>query len=308
MTSQATVPSFDIEIAPLDGPLGAVVRGIDLSRPVPGPLCARLRAAWHEHLVLIFPDQHLSNQQHIAFSRNFGPLEVHPSGKYVLKDDPELLLLTNRRDAAGNYVSLRDGGSVWHSDLSYMAEPSRGSLLYALDVPRDGGDTEWANMYLAWETIPESLKARVAGLTAVHQFDQSENPRLAPPADLDATGLKGSMWEKKTPEIKARTPDVVHPVARVHPDTGRTALFVNRRFTIRIAGMAPDAGEALLLELFEHAERPEHIYRHRWEADQLVMWDNRCTIHLACGGVPDSQIRTMQRTTLHGEAPVPVPR
>jgi len=304
MTLDTAVPVSDIRIEPLDGPLGAVVRGIDLSHPVPDDVFARIRDAWHDRLLLVFPDQTLSNEQHIAFSARFGTLEVHPSGKYVLKDYPELLLLTNRRDAAGNFVSLRDGGSVWHSDLSYMAEPSMGSLLYALDVPRDGGDTEWANMYLAWEALPAALKARIEGLNAVHQFDQSENPRLAPPPGLDPAKIRGSIWEKKTEAIKARTPDVVHPVVRVHPATGRKALFVNRRFTIRIAGMAPDESEALLLELFDYAERPAHVYRHRWRAGDLVMWDNRCTIHLACGGVPDSQLRTMQRTTIRGEVPV----
>jgi taurine dioxygenase len=259
--------------------------------------------AWYDRQVLIFEDQQLSNEQHIAFSRRIGPLEVHPSGKYVLRDYPELLLLTNRKDDAGNYVSLRDGGSVWHSDLSYMSEPSLGSLLYAIDVPHTGGDTEWANMYLAYEKLPDDLKTRIAGLRAVHQFDQNENPRLGPPSGVTAEQLKGSIWEKKTAEIKARTPDAVHPVVRVHPQSRRKALFVNRRFTIRIEGMDPDAGEALLLELFEYCEQPGNVYRHRWAKGDLVMWDNRCTIHLACGGVPDSQIRTMQRTTVRGESP-----
>jgi len=293
-----------LSITRLSDALGAEVRGLDLARPVADDVFQDVLAAWYEHLVLVFPDQHLTNQQHIEFSRRFGELEVHPSGKYVLKDYPELLLLTNRKDAAGNYVSLRDGGSVWHSDLSYMAAPSRCSLLYALDVPADGGDTEWANMYLAWQTLPAALKEKVAGLRAVHQFDQAENPRLGPPPGMTAEQLRGSIWERKSADVKTRTPDVVHPVVRTHPVTGRKALFVSPRFTIRIVGMAPDAGEALLLDLFDHASRAAHVFHHRWSANQLVLWDNRCTIHLACGGVPDSQIRTMQRTTVKGEAPI----
>ena len=197
---------------------------------------------------------------------------MHPSGKYVLKDYPELLLLTNRKDAAGNYVSLRDGGTVWHSDLSYMRYPSMGSLLYALDVPRDGGDTEWANMYLAYEALPQTLKDRVSGLRAVHQFDASENPRLRPPEAVARDGAKGSMWEKKSAAIKSRTPSVTHPVVRTHPATGRKALFVNRRFTLRIEDMAEGDSEALLLDLFEYCERPDHVYRHRWKKDQLAMY------------------------------------
>jgi taurine dioxygenase len=293
-----------ISVEKLGDALGAEVRGIDLSRPVPDDVFRRISDAWLEHLVLVFPDQALTNEQHIAFSRRFGTLEVHPSRKHNVKDYPELLLLTNRKDAAGNYVSLRDGGTIWHSDLSYMAEPSRCSLLYAIDVPVDGGDTEWANMYRAYEALPQRLRERIAGLRAVHQFDLVDNPRFGPPAHMNAEDLKGSIWEPKSAVVKARTPDAIHPVARIHPVTGRPALFVSRRFTTRVVGMAPDEGESLLLDLFDYAERPEHIYHHRWSKNQLLLWDNRCTVHLACGGVPDSQIRTMQRTTVRGEAPV----
>ncbi len=120
---------------------------------------------------------------------------------------------------------------------------------------------------------------------------------------MTAAEMKDSIWEKKSPEIKARTPDVIHPIIRTHPETGKKALFVNRRFTTYIVDMDPDEGESLLLDLFEVAERPEHIYRHEWNKHDLVLWDNRCTIHLACGGFPDDQIRTMQRTTVRGEAP-----
>ncbi len=293
-----------VSVEKLGNTLGAEVRGVDVSQPVPDDVFRQISDAWLEHLVLVFPDQSLTNEQHISFSRRFGNLEVHPSRKHNVKDYPELLLLTNRKDAAGNYVSLRDGGSIWHSDLSYMAEPSRCSLLYAIDVPVDGGDTEWANMYSAYESLPQRLKDLIADLRAVHQFDLVDNPRFGPPAAMTAEDVKGSIWEPKSAAVKARTPDAVHPIARTHPITGRKALFVSRRFTVRVADMALDEGEALLLELFDYAERPEHIYHHHWSKYQLLLWDNRCTVHLACGGVPDSQIRTMQRTTVRGEAPV----
>lgn len=292
-----------ISVEKLGDALGAEIRGVDLSRPVSDDVFEQIAAAWHEHLVLVFPDQVLSNEQHIEFSRRFGTLEVHPSRKHNVEDYPELLLLTNRKDAAGNYVSLRDGGSIWHSDLSYMAEPSRCSLLYAIDVPEIGGDTEWANMYMAYEALPQGLKDYVADLRAVHQFDLADNPRFGPPADMKPEQLAGSIWEKKSAAVKARTPDAVHPIVRTHPVTGRKALFVSRRFTVRILDMAPDDGEALLLDLFDYSERPEHIYHHRWSKNQLLLWDNRCTVHLACGGVPDTQLRTLQRTTVRGEIP-----
>lgn len=298
------VTATKLSVEKLGEALGAEIRGVDLSQPVSDEEFRQIEAAWLEHLVVVFPDQILTNEQHIDFSRRFGTLEVHPSRKHNVKDYPELLLLTNRKDAAGNYVSLRDGGSIWHSDLSYMAEPSRCSLLYAIDVPVDGGDTEWANMYLAYDTLPQDLKDRIAGLRAVHQFDLVDNPRFGPPADMKPEDLKGSIWEKKSAAVKARTPDAVHPIVRTHPVTDRKALFVSRRFTVRVADMAADEGENLLLELFDYAERPENIYHHRWSKNQLLLWDNRCTVHLACGGVPDNQIRTMQRTTVRGAVPV----
>ena len=295
-----------LSIIPLSDALGAEVRGLDLSRRISDAEFDQVLAAWYRHLVLVFPDQHLSIQQHIDFSRRFGPLEVHPSRKYILPDNPEILLLTNRRGADGNYVSLKDGGTVWHSDLSYMRFPSMASLLHAIDVPETGGDTAWVNMYAVYDALPDTLKRRIGGLRAVHQFDQADNPRLVPPpapgGGPRAHG-RGTMWQKKSAAVKARTPDAPHPIVRTHPITEKKALFVNPRFTIRIADMDADAGEALLLELFDHAERPAHLYRHRWSRNELILWDNRCSQHLACGGVPDDQLRTMQRTTVCGDRP-----
>ena len=291
-----------LEVRRVGNALGAEIGNIDLAGMISDQTVREIKAAWHEHLVLVFPGQKLTNEQHIAFSRNFGDLEVHPSGKYTLKSHPEILLLTNKKDAAGNYISLRDGGTEWHSDLSYMKLPSRASLLYSIDVPKDGGDTEWANMYLAYDVLPQKLKQRIAPLRAVHQLEAAANHRLKPPDTVFQQGVKGSMWDRKSAEAAARTPNVTHPIVRTHPDTGRKALFVNRRFTLWIEDMSREASEELLLELFDYSERREHVYRHRWTKGDLLMWDNRCTIHLACGGVPDSQIRTMQRTTVLGEA------
>ena len=292
-----------LSVTPLSDALGAEVRGLDLSQRISDAQFDEVLAAWYRYLVLVFPDQQLSIEQHIAFSRRFGPLQVHPSRKYILPDNPEILLLTNRRGEDGNYVSLRDGGTVWHSDLSYMRFPSMASLLHAIDVPETGGDTAWVNMYAVYDTLPEALKRRIEGLSAVHQFDQAENPRLIPPPAKGGEHGQGTMWQKKSAAVKARTPDASHPMVRIHPITENKALYVNPRFTIRIEDMAADAGEALLLELFDHAERSEHLYRHRWTRNELILWDNRCSQHLACGGVPDDQLRTLQRTTVCGDRP-----
>ena len=295
---------MELKINKKSGSLAAEVTGVDLSKPLSNDVFQEILSAWHGNLLLIFPEQKITKEEHIEFSRRFGDLEVHPSGKHVLKDHPELLWLTNEQDSEGKYVSLRDGGSIWHSDLSYMALPSRCSLLYAIDVPEDGGDTEWANMYRAYDTLPEYLKIKIADLKAVHQFDLADNPRFDPPSGMTEEDKIGSIWEKKSAEAKARTPDVIHPVVRTHDVTKRKALFVNRRFTTHVFDMDASEGEELLLELFDHLERPENVYHHSWSVDQLLLWDNRCTVHLACGAVPDNQLRTMLRTTVRGDIPV----
>ncbi len=292
-----------LSIRRLSNALGAEVTGADLSAPIDRATFDEILDAWHENLLLVFPDQELTPEQHIEFTRCLGEPQVHPSGRHNHPDYPEILLLTNELDDNGQSLGLRDGGSVWHSDLSYVARPSVGSLLYALAVPSVGGDTEWANLYTAYDTLADETKRRIAGLRAVHQFDQAQNPRMTRPEPATADAHDGgTIWYEKTAEIKARTPDVVHPIVRVHPATGRKALFVNRRFTIAVDGMGSAAGEALLLDLFDHAERREHVYHHRWRRGELLMWDNRCTMHLACVGFSMPEIRRMHRTTIAGDA------
>ncbi len=290
-------------VTPLSDAMGARVTGLDLSKPISKDMFEQVLAAWYEHLVLVFTDQNITNEQHINFSSRFGPPEIHPEDKYLLDDHPEILLLTNRKDQKGDYISLKDGGSVWHSDLSYMDHPSRCSLLYGIEVPPDGGDTEWINMYKAYETLPKETKKRIANLNAAHQFDNRLNPRLERPKDASEVAGAGSIWSPLTDDVKARTPDAIHPIVRTHPDTGRKALFINRRFTIKVDGMDPDEGENLLLDLISHAENPDFSYRHTWAKGELVLWDNRCTMHIARGGVPEGQIRTMQRVTITGDRP-----
>lgn len=295
---------MELDIRPLSKSLAAEIGNIDLAKPISEETFAALRHAWYQYLVLIFPDQKLSKENHMAFSRRWGELEIHPAKEFILEDYPEILHLTNRRDGEGRFIGLRDGGSIWHSDLSYMTHPSSGSLLYAIEIPQDGGDTEWANMYLAYDALPNRLKDRIFDLKAVHQFDIERNPRVAPPKDFAVENAKGSIWEKRPADKKPLTKAVVHPLIRSHPKTGRTALYVNRRFTTHILDLSEYESEDLLIELFDYAEAPAHIYHHRWNKNQLVIWDNRCTIHLACGGVPADQFRTMHRTSVRGEVPV----
>ncbi len=230
------------------------------------------------------------------FSRRFGDLEIHVCEQYLLPGYPEILLLTNELKEDGTRVSIADGGSGWHSDLSYMERPSLGSLLYAVQTPEKGGDTEWANMYTAYETLSDETKKRIEGLKAIHQFDQRLNPRLPPP-DL-------RYRDAHSDELRALTPDVQHPIVRTHPVTGRKVLFASLRFTIGIANMDEKEGAALLDELLAHQENPEFIYHHQWKMGDLMMWDNRCTNHRACGEVVKlPNVRRLHRATLLGDIP-----
>jgi taurine dioxygenase len=284
---------------PLTPNIGAEVRGVDLGQPVDGKTFSDIRDGFHRHQILLFRNQKISEQQHIAFSRRFGELEIHPASQYLLPGHPEILVLTNERKADGSRVSIADGGVDWHSDLSFMKQPSLGSLLYAVRVPDDPAvfqDTEWSSMYHAYDTVPEATKARLKGLRAIHLFDQDSNPRL-PPSDT-------RFRDKHSSELKAKTPPVVHPLVRTHPATGRPSLYVSIRFTIGIENLPKAEGDALLDELFAHQARLGGSYRHRWRAGDLMMWDNRCTNHRAVGSVvPLPHVRRMQRTTVRGDVP-----
>ncbi|MEE8349672.1 MAG: TauD/TfdA family dioxygenase [Acidobacteriota bacterium] len=287
---------MSISIQPLSAPLGCQVTGVDLSQPLDDGAWNQILEAFHEYQLLLFRKQQFSPRQHIEFSRRFGDLEIHVCEQYLLAEYPEILLLTNERDEENQRLSIADGGSGWHSDLSYMNKPSLGSLLHAVRVAEKGGDTEWANLYRVYETLPEKTRNRIADLKAIHQFDQRLNPRLPPP-DLRHR-------DEHSEELRALTPDVEHPIVRTHPETGRKSLFVSLRFTVGIAGMEEAEAEELLDELLAHQDQARFTYRHQWQQDDLMIWDNRCTNHRACGGVVElPQVRRLHRTTIRGDVP-----
>lgn len=290
---------MSLKFEPLSPTIGAEVVGLDIPGGVTDAVFSAVRDAFHRHQILLFRDQNLSESQHIEFSRRFGELEIHPARQYLMPGYPEILVLSNERKADGTRVSIADGGIDWHSDLSFVAEPSLGSLLYAIKVPDDPSvhqDTEWASMYHAYESLPESLRLKLDGLQAVHVFDQDSNPRL-PPADT-------RFRDKHTSDLKSRTPPVSHPLVRTHPVTRRKVLYCSIRFTIGIENLPKAEGDALLDELFAHQARLGGGYRHLWRAGDLMLWDNRCTNHRAVGSVvPLPHIRRMQRTTVRGDRP-----
>lgn len=280
---------FHIET--FDAPLGAQVLGLDLAQPLSQGDFQRLHHAHLDHHVLVFRDQRITPQQQVDFSRRFGPLQIHVLRQFQLPSQPEVLIISNIVEN-GQPIGLGDAGHFWHSDLSYKEVPSLGSMLHAQELPDEGGDTVFANMHLAWESLPAALRHAVRGARAEHSYlSQYEELRRRNP-------WRPALTQAQIDEVQP----VTHPVVRVHPETGRRALFVSEHFTTRIVGLPDDESRALLEELFAHSVRPEHLYVHRWQPHDLVFWDNRSLMHLATGCPPD-QRRKLYRTTIEGDAP-----
>ncbi|WMD19232.1 TauD/TfdA family dioxygenase [Achromobacter seleniivolatilans] len=287
---QQPVPQ-SFEVRRLSGPVGAEIIGLDLSHELTPADFARVHKAHLDHHLLIFRDQRITPQQHIDFSRRFGPLMIHVLHQFHLANHPEILIVSNIVED-GKPVGLGDAGKYWHSDISYKELPSLGSLLHAQELPSEGGDTLFADMHLAYDTLPAALLKAIEGKRAVHSY-------LAQYGQLQK---EGNWRPNLSAQQIAQVQEVVHPVVRTHPENGRRALFVSEGFTTRIVDIPEDESRALLAELFAHSIRAEHIYRHRWQPHDLVFWDNRSLIHLA-GGTPDQLRRKLYRTTIEGDTP-----
>jgi taurine dioxygenase len=273
-------------------PLGKEVLGLDISQELDEATFAKLRDAYDQHSVLLFRNQRLSPEQHIRFSKGFGELEIHVVAKYLLPGHPEIFRVSNIME---NGQRIGGSGEFWHTDLSYVAKPSRGSLLYSIEVPiRDGlvlGDTLFASTAVSYEALSATMKRKLEGLVAIHRF-----------GDVYAQVQKArSETAKSEDQMRAKlVPDVRHPVVQIHPHTGRPCLFVNEGFTVAIEGMQADESAALLRELFDHSTQAEFVYRHNWQVGDLVMWDNWATVHRGTGGYSAQERRLMHRTTLKG--------
>lgn len=289
----ALQPEFGFAYRHFDAPLGGEIINLDLSAPLSDVAFDTLRKSFLDAQVLVFRNQfNLTPQQHIAFSRRFGELQIHVLKEFHLSGHPEILVVSNVVEN-GRKIGLGDAGRYWHSDLSYKEEPSLGSLLHAQELPATEGDTIFANMYLAYETLPDPIKQRIEGRRAVHSYTLKYD-------DLRA---RSNARNALTPEQLAQVAPVSHPIVRVHPETGRKALFVSEGFAARIEGLPEGESDELLKFLFAHSTRPEFLYRHKWQPGDLLFWDNRATIHLAVGCPPD-QRRTLYRTTVKGDKPV----
>jgi len=276
-----------------DAACGAEI-DFDLARELDDLTFREIERAFHDNIVVVFREQHLSNERHIEFSCRFGELEIHIVKKYLLPGFPEILLISNIRDQSGEHIGLADAGFTWHTDTSYRRRPSRCSLLYAKEVPhRDGvplGDTVFANTIAAYEALPETMKKRIDGLKAVHRY--SSRRRVA-----------DSPRPKLTGEQLAETPDISHPIVRTHPYTGRKSLYVTAGECVGIEGMPEDEAVDLIAELDTHCVRPEFLYRHKWQIGDLLMWDNATSMHLAICDYALPERRLMHRTTVIGTVP-----
>ncbi|CAN7639468.1 MULTISPECIES: TauD/TfdA dioxygenase family protein [unclassified Variovorax] len=287
-----TAPHQDFEVRPFDAPVGAEIVGLDIGRPINEADFRRIHRAHLDHHVLVFRDQQITPDQHIAFSRRFGPLEIHVLHQFHLEGHPEILIVSNIKKADGEPLGLGDAGAYWHSDISYKPHPSLGSLLHAQELPSEGGDTLFADQHLAWEGLSPGMQQRILPLKAEHSY-------LAKYEELRAK----NPWRPKLSQAQIdKVAPAVQPVVRTHPETGRKALFVSEHFTTRIVGLPQEESDALLAELFAHSVKPEYVYRHRWAPHDLVFWDNRSLMHLAAG-TPDELRRKLYRTTIEGDLP-----
>lgn len=278
---------MSIEVIPLSWAIGAEIRGVDLRKPVSDETVAAIRKAWLDHLILLFRDQDITPEDHIRFTRQFGEVEEYPLVHYRLPGYPQIFLLSNEPDAGGKPSETRNAARHWHSDLSFTANPSAGALLRCIRIPDIGGTTMWANQYLAWETLSPAFQKLIEPLEAVHElFSKTKDLR-----NLDQGQIR---------DMKKTNPQVVQPVVRTHPETGRKALYVSVAVTTRILGMSQEESDAILEFLFAHQTRVEFTYRHQWRPNDIMMWDNRCTLHMAVADNDHSQSRVLQRTTITG--------
>jgi taurine dioxygenase len=273
---------------PTGSALGAVIRGVDL-RDVDEPTFAAIHQAWLDHLVLLFRDQNLGDDELVSFSRRFGDLDLAPiqeTGRRFVEGRPEIYIVSNVIENGTPIGSLGAGDLVWHTDMSYQEDPPKASMLYALEVPPGGGNTGFVDMYRAYEALPSSFKARLAGLRVKHDGTYNSG---------------GYLRDGVTPSEDPRAaPGTVHPLVCRHPETGRQCLYLGRRRNAYIEGLPLAESEALLDEIWACATRDELTWYNTWRVGDLVLWDNRCTMHRRDPFDPAAR-RVMHRTQIKGE-------
>lgn len=281
--------------APLPGPIGREVTGLDIECAIPGETAAALRALWLEHGVLVFPGLGTSPEVQLRLSRCFGELEPHPIARFRHPDHPELILLTNQDGPTGpvyDYAGTAIHGRIpWHSDLAFKTTPNAGALLRMVRKTAAGGQTGWLDSAMAYDALPEETKQRIARLEAVYLFRAGlEDMRFARP---------GGIRLDKRKDAYPHFPPVANPLVWSHPETGRKVLNLSSLNIEGILGLPRAEGDALVEELLAHLENPAFRYIHEWQVNDMVLWDNRRALHCALGH-PVDQVRVVHRTTIRG--------
>ena len=273
-----------VEIVPLSPALGAEIRGVDASRPLDDRTFAAVLDAWHRHLVILLRGQQLDEEPQVRFAERFGELSpIHTS--HHSETNRAVMYIGNRKKDGKIVGALPLGEMQFHSDQCYRERPAMGTMLYSIEIPAEGGNTLFANAYKAYETLPPEAKQRIDGRKAVQVYDYD-----------------GGVLDRAKMVAPAEGMSFAHPVVRTHPATGRKALYVNRLMTHHIDGLPEAESERLLALMFETIERPEFIYEHRWRVGDLLLWDNRCTLHARRDFNPEEN-RWMRRVTIKGDRP-----
>jgi taurine dioxygenase len=284
LSAAPTLSPDKVRTRPLSPAIGAEIIGVDLSQPMSDELFARVLEIWHQNLVILLRDQHLTEDDQVRFGERFGPPAVTHTRRFTTKN-PALMLISNIRENGQLIGALPDGEMHFHSDQCHQERPAMASMLYSLEVPSKGGNTLFANAYAAYEMLPDAIKRKIAGRKALNAYDYD-----------NASTKRGT-------KLRDGIPSCWHPVVRTHPATGRKALYVNRLMTVAIDGLSEAESEELLDTLFDHQERPEFIYEHVWRPHDVLLWDNRCALHARTDFSADER-RLMRRLTILGEKPV----
>lgn len=282
-----------IEVVQTGKALGAEIRGLDLSKPLSEADFEAVAEAWRDHIVLLFRDQKMSDDDLVRFSRRFGDLDVAPASATDRagaqeRSRPEIWIISNVVENGKPIGALGDKEAEWHTDMSYVEKPPMASVLYSLEIPSAGGDTSFANMYKAYETLPDDLRHEVDGRLCNHDSSTTSVGELRVGA-----GAVG--------DVRA-APGAKHPMVRVHPETGGRALYLGRRLNAYVPGLGLAESERLLDGLWAHCTKPEFAWTHRWRVGDLLVWDNRVAIHRR-DGFDGRERRVMHRTQIKGERP-----
>jgi taurine dioxygenase len=281
--------AMTVKISALCDALGAQISGVDQSGDIAEGTFAQIRQAWLDHCLLLFRNVDWTPEQQIAFTRRFGPLHIMTPLQYNLPDHPEIFRISNVVED-GKDVGLRRAGWGWHSDGEDKQIPNAGSLLYAIEVPPEGGDTGFANMYRAYQALPEEVRARIEG-------------RRVRTSRIELHHVHYPLLPALTEEDRRNRPDMYHPIVREHPETGRRSLYVGR-WAVDIEGLPRDESRDLIAWLQQFSIQPEFVYFHKWRVGDALLWDNRCLLHCAMPFDDEKYRRYMHRTTLQGTVPV----